>query len=518
MSVRSFIHGVLHDWTPKGRDGGSSRVEKRQGVADHLYSQEAGDFFLGKTFRSDTGVHLKIGHKSQEHLILVARTRSGKGRDIIIPNVLAHPGSSLVIDPKGEAAMTCADSLVEKGHRVVVLDPMGVIEKKRGYGTGYEAGFNPLHAINPHDPDAPAEINELATILIHDEGAKETYWENMTRIFGAGALAYALTMGHADMRNIIPLANLGLCDRDKMTEIMEMMAEFEGAGNLGRLIRLGGSTGLLVMEKGDAAGYRSLRSLIATNFKWVDTERLATSLVARDRSFQMSDLKTEDALTVFAVLPEYRIESHGAWLRMIVNCAVNAISKTPDKPKVPVNVIIDEFGNLGELPAVRRAFAIGAGQGARITAVVQSFGQLEAVYKNIWEDMIANSAIVSLSVNDRKTVDYLSHRSGLTDALDKDGNPTGQKVPVMTHDNIARFTNASRENGILWPNGEGPVRFNLEHYDKAGMVGVDYDAHPDHASVHDFYEARRVKRKVRRKKEPAHVMIEDRKPKLLAAE
>jgi type IV secretory pathway TraG/TraD family ATPase VirD4 len=41
---------------------------------------------------------------TEKHVLIVAGTRGGKGRDLIIPNLWIYKGSVFVLDPKGENA------------------------------------------------------------------------------------------------------------------------------------------------------------------------------------------------------------------------------------------------------------------------------------------------------------------------------------------------------------------------------------------------------------------------------
>jgi type IV secretion system protein VirD4 len=60
------------------------------------------------------------------HLITVAPTRSGKGRDVIIPALLDWPYSAIVIDPKGELACVTSARRRRFG-KVIYLDPYGLV-------------------------------------------------------------------------------------------------------------------------------------------------------------------------------------------------------------------------------------------------------------------------------------------------------------------------------------------------------------------------------------------------------
>src|SRR5262249_20816184 len=67
-----------------------------------------------------------LWYHGDNHLMTVAPTGAGKGRGVIIPNLLSYPGPAVVIDPKGEAYQTTARRRRQLGQRVVVLDPFRV--------------------------------------------------------------------------------------------------------------------------------------------------------------------------------------------------------------------------------------------------------------------------------------------------------------------------------------------------------------------------------------------------------
>ncbi len=70
------------------------------------------------------GTH--VGVPNDQHMITVAGSRAGKGRAVILPNLITYPGSVLAIDPKGDLARLTADWRADMlGQRVVVLDPFG---------------------------------------------------------------------------------------------------------------------------------------------------------------------------------------------------------------------------------------------------------------------------------------------------------------------------------------------------------------------------------------------------------
>ena len=75
---------------------------------------------LGQLWEGETS-HLFVGDDDR-HLVTLAGSRAGKGRSLIIPNLLSYPGSVVCIDPKGEnAAVTARYRREVLGQEVVVL-------------------------------------------------------------------------------------------------------------------------------------------------------------------------------------------------------------------------------------------------------------------------------------------------------------------------------------------------------------------------------------------------------------
>src|SRR5579863_1011453 len=70
-----------------------------------------------------------LGYADDRHVCLVSGSRGGKGVGVLVPNLCFWPGSSIVIDPKGENAAVTArrrgsgsDYAYGMGQRVCVLD------------------------------------------------------------------------------------------------------------------------------------------------------------------------------------------------------------------------------------------------------------------------------------------------------------------------------------------------------------------------------------------------------------
>ena len=102
---------------------------------------QPGHLWLGRDVHGEA-----VGHGDDRHAVIIAGSRSGKGRSAIIPNLFLWPGSALVIDPKGEnATVTAAARSRFPGHRMAVLDPKGAASVR----DSFRVSFNPLDGSTP---------------------------------------------------------------------------------------------------------------------------------------------------------------------------------------------------------------------------------------------------------------------------------------------------------------------------------------------------------------------------------
>ena len=100
-----------------------------------------GDRLRSKSSTSDLGEILRNGVENRgvlsvstvefrgpEHILTIGPTRSGKGRRLLAPNLIADTERSvLVVDPKGELALWTAEHRRGQGSEVLALDPFGVL-------------------------------------------------------------------------------------------------------------------------------------------------------------------------------------------------------------------------------------------------------------------------------------------------------------------------------------------------------------------------------------------------------
>ena len=475
-----FLSGAA----PKGGEEGTARIAKFQATWTLDYNQEAGDWFLGRVVPRDSvaslGHQKMIAHKAtaKQHLVVHAPTRGGKGIYQILPNILMHPGTFILIDPKGEGYDIGAEALKAKGHNVVLLDPMRRCALRRGVDrTGDECEFNPLFEINPYDVQASRQLDELAEILIESPpGAQQhagaQYWTDQARIVCAGLLGFSLmyhskgaadilsrAVGEArtrlcrtdirakdlqlslsDRRNVMAHQNIisfcadfaSMAPENRALVIQEMVdfkENFAAGGDplpeIADSIVAGGRQAATLLGKNSyAEGIVTLISMFAKSFKWVRGKTLKRDLTGLDFRFRMSDIRTKERMAIFVVLPESALTSHGAWLRMIITSAINTISEVDWAPginepinglRIPINMVLDEAPQYGSIPVLERGFSMSAGRDLRIVLISQNKPQIDKLYtKDGAATIIANSSQLLIGVADVETGQYYSQKLGKT--------------------------------------------------------------------------------------------------------
>jgi type IV secretion system protein VirD4 len=152
-------------------------------------------FLLGEFAGKDQKSTLR--YAGARHLLTVAPTRSGKGVSSIVPNLLLHEGSALVVDPKGENALITARrrgagdpnrKIAGMGQDVVLLDPWDISASALGLKSG---SFNPLDWIKLDDPDAAENAFLLADAIVVKQGGHgdNAFWDEEAKALLMGIVA-----------------------------------------------------------------------------------------------------------------------------------------------------------------------------------------------------------------------------------------------------------------------------------------------------------------------------------------
>ncbi len=338
----------------------------------------------------------KITYKDDRHVTLIAGSRAGKGRSVILPNLAHHKGSVIAYDPSGELVRETARYRQEVlGQKIIVLDPFCL--------SGFPSDcWNPMSEIDfDHDPFAIDKCYLLAE-SIHHKPSPDPFWTDAPRKMLAMCMAYVGT------RSILERCNLGSVRDLLMTSdpaaLWMAMSQNDAYGGL--IARFGASN-----ENRHVEELNSTMELSRTAMKWLDSPVIEE--FTRKSTFSMRELK-EDKVTIYVVLPAAQGEAYKAWLRLLFNAAFDVMQDVSiPKPQDDVLFLMDEFPLLGRMDRIKRAAGEAAKFGVKLFIAAQDITQLKEHYGDAWESFIANSGLlIMFANNDLESQHYLSNRLG----------------------------------------------------------------------------------------------------------
>jgi type IV secretion system protein VirD4 len=395
---------ALH-WSSLGSDThGQSRWATIRELRNAGLAPCKNGIYLGQFF--DNGAALDtVGYPGEVHLISIGPTGAGKGTGLIIPNLSEARRSILIIDPKGEAAAITARKRAQFG-RVIMLNPFQLFVRERPWLKSN--GFNPLLMLDPNSDSFHDDATGIAEALVRVEGT-QPHWSESAQDLVAALVMYevivngdAATLGNVRAMLTEPYGQDREGDPVGLSKRLQHMYSLNYAplnAKIGRLMHVTNEM-------------RSILSAAMTQTRFLDSPPVAADLASRDR-FSFGRMK-EEIITVYLILPATELTRHSNWLRLVIASALQSLLATPRSQKlVPVTFLLDEFAQLGHLPAISNAMNMARSFGVQVWPIVQDLNQLKSIYKDNWENFISACAtLTAFAPRDLFTASYLSRRFG----------------------------------------------------------------------------------------------------------
>jgi len=357
-------------------------------------------FVLGSAALKQGEPEHYLGYKTDKHLLSIAPTRTGKGRGLILPNLLNLPEHSVfVIDPKGENALVSARYRQSQGHIILIFNPYKIYAdefEKRGF-TQFQS-FNPLANLNPTSPNFTDDVTIIAEALIYDTGG-DSHWVEAARGLVVFLITYLVTepQEQPTLRRLHSILSGGY--PILKTQILE-----NAQNNPNPLVYE--NVGRYWTENNEVNGIIATAETQTRIFK---SDVICSALEGGAFNFeQMKHCKT----SVYLILPSERLISQARYLRMVLLVAMSQFMRS-EKGAHQVLMLLDEFANLGALNIIENGYGLIAGHGVTLWSFVQNLTQLKNLYPKNWPVFVANSGVVTVSnVNDVETAEYFSRRAG----------------------------------------------------------------------------------------------------------
>lgn len=469
---------------------------------------------LGKLHDEEGKAHF-MALDDDRHVTLIAGSRAGKGVGIILPNLLAYKGSVVCIDPKGEnASVTSAFRSEVLGQKVYVLDPF----RASNVPQKFRLSLNPLEFLDLRNAELVEDVEAIADAIVLPGSGKDVHWDESARSLIHGILLFILAQaGDAPAKRNIALLRqyitVGLKNPETgKTSFDHLLNEMYNVKDVPFADAIASAAATLADMGDNERG--SVLSTARRNTKFL--ESLGIQECLKSGNLDLASLKQDlKGVTIYLVLPEWRIATHSRWLRLMVSTIMHALERVPrgfnpdtKKPVPAVLMVLEEMAALGRMQAVEKAAGYIAGFGVKLLSVLQDLSQLKNHYEGTWETFLGNSGVViNYGSTDLTTTQYISDRLGLceltrtttqineqtgsnensltlgqamkavsdrhdfTTGLGQQGRSSSSgsskseseqlhKTPLMTPDEVSRFF--SRENGAVLALIAGALPVRLE--------------------------------------------------------
>jgi type IV secretion system protein VirD4 len=400
---KTVSHGSAH-WAC-GSDLKKARLTDNSGVV------------LGKSRYGE-----RLCHDTEEHVLLLAPPRTGKGLGVIVPTLFTWPDSVVISDIKGENwGITSGYRKSGLNNIVLRFDPTA------------EAGgarFNPLEEIRVGTLREVADTQNIADILVNPYGEPmQNHWDKTGYDLLVGTILHILHSPEIVEKNLATLAVM-LSDPERSFDdtLQAMLTAQHDPGLVhGWKTASGKPTATHPVVAGAA---RAMLDRAEDERSGVKSTALATLSLYRDplivintrrSDFRITDLmQHEKPVSLYMVIPSSEIGRTKPLYRMIMNMLGRKLTESMtfvDGRQVlnyrhRLLLLLDEFQALGKLEFFEDQLAFIAGYGIKALLVVQN-PELIKKYYGINTSIFSNCAVrVVYTPNDIDEAEHISRSLG----------------------------------------------------------------------------------------------------------
>lgn len=376
------------------------------------------DFFLG---RNPYNYDEAIGYDCKSHVFLCSGTRGGKGRSIVINNLLNWRGSIVAVDPKGENASVCAVQRAQGlGQKTYVLDPYKIAQVP----DELRAVCDPLSFIDPQSNSLFSDCRALTQqmrISLNGEGEN---WSEDAMEFVAAVMAHVLTSPYIpdDERDLITVRNLCFAGHFEEAKQIEKanrieLERAERAGEEPELATQVSGFDLLFMAMKNNTALKGNIELLARRYEELRSEGdrhwASLSESARKELSFLLDLDIEDHVVAAEGDPRKRLDVNDLkddpngisvflcirddpkhpsvrWQKMMIALMFQHMRKDLRTPATGRKVLfaIDEFLSMGKTDEIMHGVRTLAGFGVMLFIIATDTSMMETIYDKAWRSIL----------------------------------------------------------------------------------------------------------------------------------
>lgn len=355
----------------------------------------------GKWFGRKGHILGRFGRKllrvnDERHHLVIGPTRSGKGVSYVIPNALAHEGSMIVSDLKGEIFRSTAGYRKAKGNQVFLFAP----------GSDRTHRYNPLDFIRPDRGDRTTDIQNIAGILVPENTESEnSIWQATAQQVMAGVISYinesVFYHGRRNLSEVSSFFNSGTNLQALMIFIKEHEANLshftlESFNAYIALSERAAASALLDVHKA-LRPFRNERVVAATSITDMDLRALKHRPISIYLAPNITDLALLKPL-----------------LALFIQQTLDALLLDHDPRSLPIYFLLDEFRQLKKMNEITSKLPYVAGYNIKMAFVIQDLKNLDEIYgETARHSLMGNCGYqLVLGANDQVTAETISKGLG----------------------------------------------------------------------------------------------------------
>lgn len=333
--------------------------------------------------------------------LTIAGAGSGKMRDLLSMAVAEAAGErNFILDPRGEIAAVTMANFVRAGSFAYCWNPVGL------HGLPQHA-VQPLDILKLDSPHFHADCKFIFESLIPVSGsASGKYFELRAREWGeAFAKMLVERDGEVSFPSLYRTINAIESDSDSWADILDFML----GSSMESVRRCAGE--MLAKQQDSQREFGSIVGELYAYLSFLDDPVLQKSL-ENPRASLSSTCNSSQPVTWFINVPIEYVSIWAPVLRAMFTVQVLYKSRSPSSP--PINMIVDEAGQLGRFDALMRAYTYGRGAGVRTWALFQDVGQISCNFGSTGMQGFMGSAALRqfFGVRDLETASLVSTMLG----------------------------------------------------------------------------------------------------------
>lgn len=327
---------------------------------------------------SRADVEAAFRYQGDSHYLCIAPTGCGKGRSVLIPNLLTTDATCIVLDIKGELYHVTAEARRRLGQQVYCLDPFGLTKRPSD-------GLNPLDRFRLSTCDVESEAQAMADALsCGHEFSSDPFWSTVGTAFGAGVLAHLATGAAEEDRHLNTLLDYLFAD-----DIVYKFAVLLDSKTVASRMAYRQIAAMLQLPE------KTRESVIATTQSYVSALQSASVQRTLARStFDLADLVAGKPMTIYLCIPPDKLRGYAGLLRLWLGTFLTALAGRDHKVERPTWFFIDEAAQLGPWKQLEQILTLMRGYGVQAATFWQDVSQLRNNFPLSWPTILNNSAVI----------------------------------------------------------------------------------------------------------------------------